>query len=602
MQIKYFNMCNKGVLSLIFLFFLSVIDAQESLQQISLKQQIANSSLVVEGKVISQNSFWDASHKMIYTAHTIQAFKVFKGKPKATFVILTQGGFVGMDGILVSHGLELHEGDLGVFTLFDSSVILASNYKNNNSVYNVYSAIQGFYSYDLYNDEVVGHFEKRKGIKTSFYNEILEITKNSYQDISPLNSTINNGLTSKNNLLVPNNITFSPTTIKAGTKSVLTITGSGFGSNTGRVCFRNADNGGSNFIDANTSQILTWSDSQIRVEVPAGGGTGNIRVIDANGASAVSSAVLTIISAQTNVVTETAGVFQIQHYDDNSSGGYTLEMENRFFNDSDNPGAKADFQKALENWRCETKINWVISDSPSQETTREEPGNIVAFDNVAGIEVLPAGNLATTFSSFTGRFCPNGIIWYVTSVDILFNRDVNWHFGSGAIQGNQVDFESIALHELGHAHQLGHVIDPGNLMHFTAFAGTTANRVLDQNSIDAANDVQVRSTTNQICGNNASLMTNYSGTCTLNNEEELLNNSVVVYPNPTKDLFFIKNQSLTQLNRVVLYDLSGRQVLDYKLTNITKVEAVNIQGIAKGVYILNIESNDSIITSKLVLK
>lgn len=59
-------MCNKSVLSLIFMLFLSVIDAQDSLQQISLKQQIENSSIVLEGKVISQNSFWDASHKMIY--------------------------------------------------------------------------------------------------------------------------------------------------------------------------------------------------------------------------------------------------------------------------------------------------------------------------------------------------------------------------------------------------------------------------------------------------------------------------------------------------------------------------------------------------------
>lgn len=594
-------MCNKSVLSLIFMLFLSVIDAQDSLQQISLQQQIENSSIVLEGKVISQNSFWDASYKMIYTAHTIQAFKVFKGKPESTFVILTQGGFVGMDGILVSHGLELHEGDLGVFTLFDSSIVLDSNYKSTSSLYSVYSEAQGFYSYDMYNDEVVGFFEKRKGIKTSFYDEILKITKNKYQEIAPIITKTNNTLTSKNNLLVPSSITFSPTTIKAGTKSVLTITGNGFGNSTGRVGFSNADNGGSNFIDANVSEILNWSDNQIRVEVPSGGGTGNIRIIDANGASAISSGILTIISAQANVITNTEGVFQVQHYDDNGLGGYTWEMENRFFNDSDNPGARADFEDALEKWRCETKINWELSNLPSQETTREAPGNIVAFDNVANLEALPAGNLATTFTNFSGISCPSGLIWFVTGVDILFNKDINWHFGDGPILGNQIDFESVALHELGHAHQLGHVIDPGGLMHFRVFPGNVSNKDLDQNSIDAATDVQLRSTTNQICGRNTSLMTNYTGNCTLNNDQELLTGSVSVYPNPANEMFFIKNESSEKLNRIVMYDLSGRQVLDYKLTDATKVEAIDTQAVSKGMYIVSIESNNSKTTLKLII-
>lgn len=593
-------MSSKSILYFIFLFFISVINAQVSLQEISLKQQIENSSLVVEGKVISQKSFWDTNHKMIYTKHSIQVYKVFKGKPEKNVEVLTIGGFVGMDGIIASHTLELQEGSLGVFTLQNSNVSLGLNYKGNQKLYKVYSSAQGFYSYDMYNDLAVGVFKKRQGIKTALYSEILGITKKDYVVISSLKSNTNRGVTSKNSLIAVDIVNFSPTTITAGTKSTLTISGSGFGSVKGSVGFRNADNGGSSFINAAESEVLTWSDNQITVHVPTDGGTGNIRVIDAEGGITESSAILTIRSSQINVTSNSGDVFQLQHYDDNSLGGYTLELESRFFNDSDNQGARADFEKAVEKWRCETKINWEISNVPSNETTREASGNLIAFDDVADLEVLPAGNLGTTFSRFSGRSCVGGSIWFLTSFDILFNKDVNWHFGDGSMQRNEFDFESVALHELGHAHQLGHVINPGDLMHFRTISGFS-NRILDQNSIDAANDIQQRSTTNEICGD-PSLMISYAGSCTLNLDEEFLANTISVFPNPAKDEFFIKNESSEEFNKLIMYDLRGRQVMDYTLNNRFKNEKISAYGLSKGVYILNLESKNGVITKKLVLQ
>ncbi|RLD29897.1 MAG: hypothetical protein DRI75_01945, partial [Bacteroidetes bacterium] len=50
---------------LILLFYLSSFEnlsAQVGLVEISLQKQIEASSLVVEGKVISKQSFWDANH------------------------------------------------------------------------------------------------------------------------------------------------------------------------------------------------------------------------------------------------------------------------------------------------------------------------------------------------------------------------------------------------------------------------------------------------------------------------------------------------------------------------------------------------------------
>ncbi len=65
---------------LLFAISWSNIYGQILLREVSLKQQIENSSLVVEGRVISKQSFWDAENKNIYTANIIEVYKVFKGE------------------------------------------------------------------------------------------------------------------------------------------------------------------------------------------------------------------------------------------------------------------------------------------------------------------------------------------------------------------------------------------------------------------------------------------------------------------------------------------------------------------------------------------
>ena len=70
----------------------------------------------------------------------------------------------------------------------------------------------------------------------------------------------------------------SPTTIGAGDKSVLTINGSGFGTTKGIVRFKNADTAGSTTIDALETQITSWTDTKIQVEVPGKAGSGDIEV------------------------------------------------------------------------------------------------------------------------------------------------------------------------------------------------------------------------------------------------------------------------------------------------------------------------------------
>lgn len=124
--------------------------------------------------------------------------------------------------------------------------------------------------------------------------------------------------------------------------------------------------------------------------------------------------------------------------------------------------------------------------------------NIVSFDEGSP---LGAGTLGVCFSYFSG--CPTGgtIRWFIAGQDILFNRTFNWNYGTNSPSTGQFDFESVALHELGHAHLHGHVINPSAVMHF-AFGPTQTGRVLSINDLDGA-DFALNLSSTGVCGQSA---------------------------------------------------------------------------------------------------
>jgi hypothetical protein len=57
--------------------------------------------------------------------------------------------------------------------------------------------------------------------------------------------------------------------------------------------------------------------------------------------------------------------------------------------------------------------------------------------------------------------------WVVKEMDIVFSANDNWSFDRNRIAFDQFDFETVAVHELGHAHMIGHVNDNDDLMHYS---------------------------------------------------------------------------------------------------------------------------------------
>lgn len=131
---------------------------------------------MVEGKVVSKTSFWDSEHKKIYTANTLEVYKVFKGDDAiSTIEEVTVGGTVGFDALMVFPSLKLQVGDIGVFTLYETHVSLSSKTKTQNKQFEVYSLSQGFYKYNLHTDAAINPFSKTQGVTSLLYRTHLDL-------------------------------------------------------------------------------------------------------------------------------------------------------------------------------------------------------------------------------------------------------------------------------------------------------------------------------------------------------------------------------------------------------------------------------------------
>ncbi|GAA4233512.1 hypothetical protein GCM10022291_10720 [Postechiella marina] len=568
----------------ILLFFISSsFNAQEVLREISLEEQINASNLVVEGKVLSKESFWNSNYTKIFTVNTVEVYKVFKGDLVETVEVITPGGFVNGKMQKVIPSLQLNTNDIGLFTLHGEEKSVKSD---KIKAFKPYSSVQGFYKYNLIDNVAINPFSVIKNIEEDFYARIEKISNSKFSKVKDFkvvkNTLKNNGI---KGVLAPNITSFSPTSITAGTQSQLTITGTGFGATqgAGSVSFRNADDGGGTFVTALNGQIISWSDTAIVLEVPSLAGTGTILVTDDSNSSVESVNLLTVTYALSNGQANDTE-YKLQHVDMNGDGGITWIFNSDF---ESNTNANTAFNAVLKNWSCETGINWdVDSNTTTVDSALDDGLNVVSFN------VLPAGNLGVT--TLYGGACNNSEDWVVNQVDLIFdNTDLSpWFYDGGTNLG--YDFYSVALHELGHAHLLNHVVDSDDVMDYD-IALEQQNRTLNSKNIDAANMVQARSTANMICS--LPLMSAYAGSCPLSVEDEELNNSVSMYPNPTIGQFFIKNDSFLTLEKAVIYDVSGRLISN---TDLLKTKVISLQGVSKGMYFVNIHSSNGMITKKIL--
>lgn len=498
---------------ILFSFFLNA-NAQCLMYEVPLNTRTQNSSFIFEGKVISKKSFWNSEHTLIYTSNLVEVYKIFKGNLSAEKVeVVTEGGVVE-DQINVAHpALQLKLGNVGVFFAQPTQPLISQ--KNNTVRLEPYANAQGFIKYNFADKTAADPFKIYQNVKKDVYGAIAIQAKQPYKELKSFD--INKTGNSSGLRTTPTISSISPTTITAGTRSELTIDGNNFGSSfsaNSDIQFKNADDGGSTYISLRGSSsypsiyIVSWSNTQIKVLVISGAGTGTVKVTnDLGETSAASSQSLTVTYNITNLDDGTVDTIAADLVSDNGNGGYNWTLNQRF---ADSTGALARFRDAMNTWRCGTDINWIINSSTtSSSCNANDTTNLVTYDNDCA---LSPGVLGTGYSYFSG--CSSGGKWYwrLSGVDIKFDASptYTWYYGedSSAIPGNQGDFQTVALHELGHCHQQGHIINSGKVMHYATTIGTT-ERLLDDNiDIAGGNYIVNRSSTSNPCGSSAHIDVN----------------------------------------------------------------------------------------------
>lgn len=90
---------------------------------------------------------------------------------------------------------------------------------------------------------------------------------------------------------------------------------------------------------------------------------------------------------------------------------------------------------------------------------------------------------------------------------------------------------------------------------------------------------------------------NYSNSITLSADELQMNTStIIVFPNPTKDFLTIQISSNTEIDKIIVSDISGKTVLQQNQNG----SQVNVQNLSKGMYLLQVLSGAKNWQSKFV--
>ena len=476
------------------------------------------SGLVVEAEVLTAQGFWNAAHTRLFTRHRLRVFSVLKGQVADTtcLTLVTEGGRLGFEQQILTNTLQLVPGQQGVFFLAQaawSGLSIAAG-----RAWTPFGSEQGFIQYNPTEGTATEPFRRYAAIDGAFYKELARFTGQNRRVLRANPALTPAVRTARRGTLAPVVTGLSPQQLPAGAEAVLTINGDGFGNSrgTGFVEFRNADDGGATRVKARDRDYLVWTNTRIQVRVPSaanGGqpasnghpaGSGPVRVTTSDQTSGDSPSSITINYALTNVESTDGTLLQRpNHTAQNATGGITFRLSPNF---TARATAVAALQRALTTWRCQTGMNWEVGPAFTTNAIADDNQNVVAFD--IGTE-LPDRVLGRTTTYYRGCFAPSGeVVFSVKEIDMQYDDGAVFQFGPAPAVGslNQIDFETVAVHELGHAHQLSHLILPGAVMHFAIGRGQNTRALNPLSDIAGGRQVlRVRSFKNLGCNGSAML-------------------------------------------------------------------------------------------------
>ncbi len=425
-----------------------------------------------------------------------------------------------------------------------------------------------------------------------------------------------------NDIIVPDPIetglvcsitSFMDTIVNAGTGDTLTIIGVNF-EMSGQVEFPNADDGGASFTNTQAADIISWSTDTIRVLVPsnpAPAGFGIFRVRTSSGMVCPSPDTLDVCYAVRNERDAATGEAERWHLGSSiGDNKYTFRPDSTLGN---NAMAIATIEQALCDWNKGTKINWELGEILNAASPKIDSLHHIFMAPAA---ILPVGAAAQTL--VTRMSCqtispPIELIPYSGDIDIAIRADLTtlpvpvtggWNFDhTTAPAANQYDFYTVILHELGHAHNLKHMMPLPKAMFWESNAGDTL-RNLSPKDILGAKDILNTSTT----ALNQSFLCHPIDTASLCGTTAIIEipslGQVKVFPNPIEESVNIEfDLSRGKSLFIQLSDITGRQIMSRKVDVSTgnQVFTLNVGNkLQAGIYILSIWFDSEVHSFKLI--
>lgn len=226
---------------------------------------IQNSSLIVRAEVLSKESDWNAEKTRIYSYYQLKVYEDFNGSAPSYLTLVAEGGQVGYNEEQFADRIDLTVGEELVILLNQVPAHWKGIRREANQ-FSSWTSIQGVFRVDNQTGEMYDIFNRFEDLD-AFRARVSSLTGRRPQ-ILEQKARINNTLPPASTAAVVSGL--SPQTVTAGTKTILTITGSGFGATRGNgfVEFRSIFDDGS-FGRPLIKDYLFWSDTEIRLFVPS---------------------------------------------------------------------------------------------------------------------------------------------------------------------------------------------------------------------------------------------------------------------------------------------------------------------------------------------
>ncbi|ABD40195.1 hypothetical protein Mhun_0432 [Methanospirillum hungatei JF-1] len=439
---KRFNIYGIRILQLIFILFFITGITVGVMDKKTVPDLVKESDLVVTGTVKDIESNWDDEKLNIYTITTIIVNEVFLGPaiPKEEIKILSKGGTVNEITQWVEDEPSFSIGsDVGLLLNYP----LKNQYLTNNmsdEICTVTGNFQGVFSIQNNKVDSEEHNEYGRYSIDEFKLIIEEAIQGREHIISSKKLFVKSGYEEKKKLETSSPMiqSVTPSTASAGTDTIITIKGTGFGTKSSRdsnadVFFLYRFNGqdqtliwasGFPHFSINEYDIVSWTDSQIRVKVPVGRTQDNYD----GGAS----------SGYVGILTDNGEVSNVADFSVTFSYGkrkWPVTSVNYYINPGSIIGSLTAIQNAANSWNGQSSFKFNYAGTSSTTKSGADGKNVLLFRDLGSSG--PIAQATYWFSS--------GII---SEADVEFNTYYSWTTDTAS--GGLKNIEAIAIHELGH--------------------------------------------------------------------------------------------------------------------------------------------------------